>query len=116
MSEAIQIPQRIPPELVFEFDIYHDPRVTEDVQQSYAFLHDAAPDVFWTPLNGGHWVITRAEKINQIVTDPEHFSASHMQILKVEGGARDDPSQPKSARQSSLSAGSHASVRAKGDS
>lgn len=85
MSEAMQIPNRIPQDLVFDFDIYHDERVTEDVQKSYMFLHDEAPDIFWTPRNGGHWVVTRFDKIKEIVTDPVHFSASKMQIPKVEG-------------------------------
>ncbi len=81
----MQIPNRIPQDLVFDFDIYHDERVTEDVQKSYMFLHDEAPDIFWTPRNGGHWVVTRFDKIKEIVTDPVHFSASKMQIPKVEG-------------------------------
>ena len=85
MSEATQIPSRIPEELVFDFDIYRDERVTEDVQQSFKFLHEQAPDIFWTPRNGGHWVVTRSDKIREIVMDPEHFSASKMQIPKVEG-------------------------------
>jgi len=85
MSEAFQTPDRIPEELVFDFDIYQDERITQDVQQSYTFLHDVAPDIFWTPRNGGHWVVTRYDKIKEIVMDPAHFSASQMQIPKVEG-------------------------------
>lgn len=83
MTEALSVPAHIPPHLVFDFDIYADPRVGEDVQASYAAAIDAAPDVFWTPRNGGHWMVRRLEAISEVVKDPEHFSAREMQIPRV---------------------------------
>jgi cytochrome P450 len=77
------IPAHIPRERVFEFDIYFDPRLGEDLHDSYATLHRDAPDVFWTPANGGHWVVSRYDDILEIVKDPEHFSAREMQIPRV---------------------------------
>ncbi|ASE38812.1 cytochrome P450 [Brevundimonas vesicularis] len=43
-----------------------------------------APDIFWTPQNGGHWIVKGFEAITQVVTDPEHFSVREMQIPRVE--------------------------------
>lgn len=83
MTDAPIVPAHVPPHLVFDFDIYADPRVGEDVQASYAAAIDAAPDVFWTPRNGGHWMVRRLEAISEIVRDPEHFSAREMQIPRV---------------------------------
>jgi cytochrome P450 len=76
-------PPHVPDRLVFDFDIYGDPRVGEDVQGTYAYALEAAPDIFWTRLNGGHWIAKGFEAISAIVTDPEHFSVREMQIPRV---------------------------------
>ena len=77
------IPSHVAKDGVFKFDIYADPRVTEDVQGSYARILANAPDVFYTPLNGGHWIVRRYDIISEIVKDPEHFSCREMQIPRV---------------------------------
>lgn len=77
------VPSHVPQHLVFDFDIYADSRVTDAVQASYAEALKDAPDVFWTPRNGGHWMIRRQEHIAEVVKDPEHFSAREMQIPRV---------------------------------
>ncbi len=78
------IPAHVAPQLVFDFDIYADPRIGEDVQGDYARTLADAPDIFWTPANGGHWIAKGFDAISQIVTDPEHFSVREMQIPRVE--------------------------------
>src|SRR3954470_6887152 len=83
MTEPYVVPAHVAPHLLFDFDIYADPRVADDVQASYAAAIDAAPDVFYTPRNGGHWMVKRLEAISEIVRDPEHFSAREMQIPRV---------------------------------
>jgi len=83
MPDVIPPPPHVPAHLVFDFDIYADGRVNDDVQASYAAAIDAAPDVFWTPRNGGHWMVRRLEDIAEVVKDPEHFSAREMQIPRV---------------------------------
>ncbi|MGB1906722.1 MAG: cytochrome P450, partial [Spongiibacter sp.] len=47
-------------------------------------LHDEAPPVFYTPRNGGHWVVTRFDEIKKVVEDYEVFSAKEMQIPRIE--------------------------------
>ena len=83
MDAKSGIPGHVPPELIFDFDIYADPRVTDDVQGSYANAIADAPDIFWTPRNGGHWMIKRIDAISEIVKAPEYFSAREMQIPRV---------------------------------
>jgi cytochrome P450 len=77
------VPPHVPPDRVFDFDIYCDPRVDQDVQGSYARILREAPDVFWTPRNGGHWMVRRYDMISEIVADPEHFSCREMQIPRA---------------------------------
>lgn len=76
-------PAHIPAHLVFDFDIYADPRIGEDVQGTYAAALAEAPDIFWTRLNGGHWIVKGFDRITEVVTDPEHFSVREMQIPRV---------------------------------
>jgi cytochrome P450 len=79
-----RIPDHVPPELVYDFDIYSDARVSSDVQRSYAEAIADAPDIFWSPSNGGHWLVKRFDAIAAVATDPEHFSVREMQIPRVE--------------------------------
>lgn len=78
------LPPHVAPHLIFDFDIHRDPRIDQDVQGSYARTLAAAPDIFWTRCNGGHWIVKSFEAISRIVSDPEHFSAREMQIPRVE--------------------------------
>jgi cytochrome P450 len=77
-------PPQVPKHLVFDFDIYADPRIGEDVQGTYAKALADAPPVFWTTKNGGHWIAKSFGAISAIVTDPEHFSVREMNIPRVE--------------------------------
>jgi cytochrome P450 len=67
-------PAHVPAERVYDFDFFAPPGADEDVQLAWKRLHAAAPDIFWTPRNGGHWVATRAEDILEIQTNHERFS------------------------------------------
>lgn len=81
---AAPVPPHIPAHLVFDFDIYADPRIGEDVQGSYAAALADAPAIFWTRRNGGHWIVKSFDAISQVVLDPDHFSVREMQIPRVE--------------------------------
>jgi cytochrome P450 len=73
-TDLAPVPAHVPPELVYDFDFFAPPGADEDVQLAWKQLHEAAPDIFWTPRNGGHWVATRAEDILEIQTNHERFS------------------------------------------
>ena len=83
MATTPTLPAHVRPDQVFDFDIYADLRITDDVQGSYATVLRKAPDIFWTPANGGHWVVQRTDLITDIVKHPEVFSAREMQIPRV---------------------------------
>lgn len=83
MEARSPVPPHVAPDRVFDFDIFVDPRVDQDVQGCYSRILKDAPDVFWTPRNGGHWMVHRFDTITAIVTDPEHFSCREMQIPRA---------------------------------
>src|SRR5581483_7576199 len=83
METAETIPSHVPADRVFEFDLYKlddDPRLNPDVQGGLGFLHQDAPDIFYTPANGGHWVATRYELMLQVLQDPVRFSARQLTV------------------------------------
>lgn len=70
----VERPAHVPPERVVDFDFFAPPGAGEDVQLAWKRLHAEAPDVLWTPRNGGHWIATRAEDIREIQTNFQRFS------------------------------------------
>jgi cytochrome P450 len=83
-ASAPVIPPHVPAHLVFEFDLYNPPGAEQDFQLALKRLHDqGCPDIFWTPRNGGHWVIARGEDIHKIFADHEHFSNYNLTVPRT---------------------------------
>jgi len=78
------LPAHVTPDRVFDYDMFADPRITEDVHASTSTAVAEAPGVFYTPRNGGHWVVRGVERIRQVLGDYEHFSAREMRIPRVD--------------------------------
>jgi cytochrome P450 len=80
-SLAADLPPHVPAHLVVDFDLYHPPGAEEDFHLALKRLHDAGcPDVFWTPRNGGHWVVSRCEDMRAIFADHERFSSRNLTV------------------------------------
>ncbi|ATB28468.1 cytochrome P450 [Melittangium boletus] len=69
-----KIPAHVPPELVYEYDNARDPRLLQDPHARMRSLILEAPPIFFTPYNGGSWVVTRKKAIVDITMNPEVFS------------------------------------------
>jgi cytochrome P450 len=68
-------------ELVRDFDLYNPPGATDDFHLALKQLHAPdIPEIFWTPRNGGHWVITRGEDIYRVFADHERFSSAYLTV------------------------------------
>src|SRR5581483_1474213 len=85
MNLVAKIPDHVDASRVFSFDIYRDAGVLSDLHSRYAELHAEAPPVFFTPENGGHWMVTRYDEISEVVMDPAHFSTAEMAIPRIAG-------------------------------
>lgn len=67
-------------EPVYEFDYLFDPALEKDVHTTYWKLKENAPPVFWTPANGGHWVVTTADAAIEVLRHPDRFSSKFLSI------------------------------------
>ncbi len=88
------VPAHVPSARIFDFDLYSlsdDPRLRNGVQEGLTFLHREAPDVFYTPANGGHWVITRERLMREVLMSPDRFSSAQLTVPRT---ARQQPLIP----------------------
>jgi cytochrome P450 len=69
-------PAHIPDRLVYDYDAYRDPELLADPFKRIARMVKEAPPVFWTPRNGGQWVIQGYEELFKAYRDPDTFSSS----------------------------------------
>jgi cytochrome P450 len=77
------IPAHVPPDRVFDFDVYNPPGAEHDFHLALKRLQDDGyPDIFWSPCNGGHWVAIRGKDIHKIFADYEHFSNTTLTVPK----------------------------------
>lgn len=72
---SLDVPAHVPPELVFDYDLYEPGPPGSDYYAELYRLKHRAPPVFWTRHNGGHWYITNARLVDSVLRDPEHFSS-----------------------------------------
>lgn len=79
------IPAHVPADLVRDFNAYGFSRPNEEVQRTLYEITRAPgmPQTFWSPYNGGHWVVTRAETIETVVGDAERFSNRYIGVPKA---------------------------------
>src|SRR4051812_9138115 len=69
-----KLPAHVPPELVYEYDYNSDPRMLQDPHARMRSLVREAPPIFFSPYNGGHWVVARKKPVVDITMNPEVYS------------------------------------------
>jgi cytochrome P450 len=73
-------PRHVPPDRIVDFDYVHpDGFDGRDIYVALKRLHDK-PDILWSPRYGGHWVVTRAEDMRWIRSEPVLFSRTEFVI------------------------------------
>jgi cytochrome P450 len=77
------IPPHVPPSRVRDIDMYGYPVCDGEPQLGLlALRQEGAPETFWSPHNGGHWVVTRASTIEAVINDAERFSNRYVGVPK----------------------------------
>jgi len=84
-------PTHVPPELVYDLDIFNLEGAKQGVHEAWKRVQREAPRIFWTPRNGGLWMVTRARDIQVVQQDTEHFS---MKWSLVPNNPRPFPAPP----------------------
>jgi len=85
------IPNHVPESLVLDFDGYRPLVGDASYHESYARWQDrGVPPVFWSPYNGGHWIIANRQVLAEAFADFSRFSSA-------QGASVDpvDPARPK---------------------
>lgn len=67
-----------------DFDIYAEPAIKVDVHDAFLTLKSEAPPLFWTPANGGHWIVTDGDLMIELLRKPNIFSNQNFSIPHVE--------------------------------
>lgn len=75
---VVERPAHVPAGLEVDFDFYRPPGFDPEIDPMLNLRNQLAdkPEIFWTPHNGGHWVITRGEDMLAILPDPQRFSSA----------------------------------------
>jgi cytochrome P450 len=68
-------PAHVIDSVYYDFDLFHDPAFLEDPHARILDLHKNAPPIFWTPRNGGHWMLISHRANFEAGRDTETFSS-----------------------------------------
>lgn len=71
-------PAHVPAERVVDFDFTRIPGAEQDIHAAWLKVQRDSPDLFWTPRNTGHWVVTRAELIEKVILTPDVYSSAEV--------------------------------------
>ncbi len=81
---ALAHPAHVPADRVIDFDIYDFKVDNADYQLGLKALNGpGGKDIYWTPHQGGHWIVTRAAAIDQVLSDYAHFSSNQITAPKM---------------------------------
>lgn len=75
LSPAVPRPDHVPEAAMYDFDMFHDPEYLVDPHRRILDMMGKVPSVFWTPRNGGHWMIMSHAANFEASRDPETFSS-----------------------------------------
>ncbi len=84
LSSVAAKPDHVPDALVYDFDVHADPALLADPHGRLLDMARTAPPVFWTPRNGGGWVILSHAANYAASRDTEAFSSEFMPKEKMD--------------------------------
>ncbi|MBG6120137.1 cytochrome P450 [Sphingobium sp. AEW010] len=79
---SVPKPDHVPDAHVVDFDYRNPEGIEEGVYNALARLK-SGPDIVWTPRNGGHWVVTRADDIRWV---QENFATFSHEVFNIPRG------------------------------
>ena len=82
----------VPSTLIVDFDLFNVQPIDGDLHAGW-HRYQNGPPFFYTPLNGGHWVVTQAAAIFDVFRSPDIFSNSGVALIRDAGEARFIPGE-----------------------
>lgn len=86
LSPAVPRPVHVADEVFYDFDLFRDPALQERGHERIAEIVAETPPVFWTPRNGGHWVLRSYQAVYKAARDFESFTSEmvpHERIMEM---------------------------------
>jgi cytochrome P450 len=83
VSHAVPKPAHVADEFVYDFDCFHDPAYLENPHARVLEIIKKVPSVFWTPRNGGHWMIVGHAAVFKASRDFEAFSSEFVPQAQI---------------------------------
>lgn len=79
--ESATTPAHVPQRLVHKYDLLRDPQMLKDPHERVIDLQQRFPEgVFWTPCNGGHWVLVGHDVLADAARNTAVFSSRELSI------------------------------------
>lgn len=94
LSPAVSKPPHVPDALVYDFDYFLDPAFNANPHDRVFDIVRSAPPIFWTPRQGGHWVLASHAANFEASRDWDSFSSA---FFSPEQRARMAAMMPKGA-------------------
>jgi cytochrome P450 len=73
ISPIAPTPEHVPASRVYDFDFYYDPGLIAKGHDRALEVTKEAPPIFWTPRQGGHWIMQGHKAIFEASRDTERF-------------------------------------------
>jgi cytochrome P450 len=74
------VPDHVPAELVYEFEHYANPVYAINPFAQFDKVAQEAPPIFWSPLLGGFWVMTRFADVTEVYRNNTLFSSAQIGV------------------------------------
>jgi len=74
------VPEHVPHGLVYEFEHYANPAYAQDPFRVFDEVAREAPPIFWSPLLGGFWVVTRFADVTEVYRNNTMFSSAQIGV------------------------------------
>jgi cytochrome P450 len=83
LSAPVPRPSHVLDSVFYDFDFHHDPALLSDPHKRILDVVSKAPPVFWTPRNGGHWMIIGYDAVFKASRDTDAFSSGVVSVAQM---------------------------------
>lgn len=84
LSPAVSRPAHVTDAVTYDFDMFADEAYVKNPHDRILDLHKNAPPIFWTPRNGGHWILLSHKANFDASRDVETFSSEVIPQAQVQ--------------------------------